>query len=100
VNYLEKPYFCTKCNRKHYRGKIYDRHLKYKEKEAIIPKSDKFIMRGKKGEELEVRVNKMRKNLRINIYKQNQLACSTHAPANEELLKRNSIRNYIENHCF
>ncbi len=97
---MEKPYFCTKCKRKHYRGKIFETHLKYKEKEKAIPSSDKFIMRGKKGEELEVRVDKMREKLRINIYKDHQLACSTHAPANKTLLKRNNIRKYIENHCF
>jgi hypothetical protein len=97
---MEEPYFCTKCKRKHFRGSIYERHLKYKEIEKEIPQSDKFIMRGKKGEELEVRVNKRREELRINIYKNNQLACSTHAPANQELLKRNNIRNYIESHCF
>lgn len=29
-----KNYFCSKCKRFHYRGKIYGKHLKYKEKKG------------------------------------------------------------------
>lgn len=74
--------------------------MKYKEKEREIQESDNFVMRGKKGEELEVRIEKDKKNMRIDIYKYNQLACSTHAPADESLSKRKNIRKYIKNHCF
>jgi hypothetical protein len=44
-----KKYYCTKCNRNHYRGKIYKDHLNYRGKKnkknkpkRSIP-SDKFI---------------------------------------------------------
>lgn len=95
-----KPYFCTKCSKTHYRGKIFENHLKYKEKDKEIPKSDSFIMRGKKGEELKVKVDKISEELRIHIYKNDSLACSTYAPVNKSLLKRKNIRKYIKNHCF
>ncbi|MFX1444820.1 MAG: hypothetical protein ACFFHV_15515 [Promethearchaeota archaeon] len=48
-----KKYYCTKCKRNHYRGKIYENHLNYREiknkklnpnhkKKKSIP-SDRFI---------------------------------------------------------
>lgn len=38
-------YYCSKCKRKHYRGKIYSKHLKYniKEKKDDDLPSKKFI---------------------------------------------------------
>ncbi|MFX1256360.1 MAG: hypothetical protein ACFFAN_00730 [Promethearchaeota archaeon] len=29
---MPERYFCSKCKRKHYRGKIYENHLKYRKK--------------------------------------------------------------------
>lgn len=45
VNVLK--YFCSKCNRFHYRGEIYDKHLEYKEEELKKKDTSKFI--GKKS---------------------------------------------------
>jgi len=94
-------YFCKKCHRKHYRGKIYERHLKYKEKDDItFEESDSFIMKGKMGEELQVKTNKVDDILRINIYKYNDLACSLDISVEDNYFKRRNIRDFIKEHCF
>jgi len=97
---MNKPYFCTKCHREHIRGQIYEEHMKYKEKNNEIQKTNNFIMKGKKGEDLEVRTKELNNSLRINIYKYNSLACSTEIKTQEQLLTKNYIRNYIENNCI
>ncbi|MGV9198792.1 MAG: hypothetical protein ACOC4M_08125 [Promethearchaeia archaeon] len=38
-----KPYYCPECDRKHYRGKIYKDHLKYKTEEKDDVPAHKFI---------------------------------------------------------
>jgi hypothetical protein len=97
----DSAYFCKKCHRKHYRGKIYEEHLKYKEKEDItFEESDDFIMKGKMGEELQVKTNKIDDVLRINIYKYNDLACSLDISVEEDYFQRKDIREFIKEHCF
>lgn len=97
----DSTYYCKKCHRKHYRGKIYDRHLKYKEKDDItFEESDSFIMKGKMGEELQVKTNKVDDVLRINIYKYNDLACSLDISVEDDYFKRRNIRDFIKEHCF
>lgn len=97
----ESAYFCTKCHRKHYRGQIYDEHLKYKEKENItFQESDNFIMKGKMGEDLKVKTTKIDNILRINIYKYNDLACSLDISVDEDFFKRRNVRDFVKEHCF
>jgi hypothetical protein len=86
--------------RKHHRGQIYDDHLKYKEKEIKIENIDKFIMKGRMGEDLEVRTKELNNALRINIYKQNELACTTDVEFQKESITKGNIRNYIQNNCI
>jgi len=31
---MSKSYYCTKCNRKHYRGKIHEKHKKFRQIEV------------------------------------------------------------------
>ncbi|TXT63964.1 MAG: hypothetical protein BAJALOKI3v1_280002 [Promethearchaeota archaeon] len=97
---MAKPYYCTLCMRKHHRGQIYDDHLKYKEKEIKIENIDKFIMKGRMGEDLEVRTKELNNALRINIYKQNELACTTDVEFQKESITKGNIRNYIQNNCI
>ncbi|TFF87731.1 MAG: hypothetical protein EU550_02725 [Promethearchaeota archaeon] len=94
-------YFCTKCHRMHYRGKIFENHLKYKEKEDLtIEESDSFIMKGKMGEEIKVKTKKLDDVLRINLYKYNNLACTLDISVEKDYFKRNSIRELIREQCF
>lgn len=97
----DSAYFCKKCHRKHYRGKIYERHLKYKEEEDLtFEESDNFIMKGKMGEELQVKTSKIDDVLRINIYKFNDLRCSLDISVEDDYFKRNDIREFIKEQCF
>ncbi|MBD3196168.1 MAG: hypothetical protein GF317_14010 [Candidatus Lokiarchaeota archaeon] len=98
---MPKPYFCKNCNKKHYRGKIYEDHIKFKEEKIRIKDSDNFSMKGKLGEDLEVRTNRMSDHIIISIYKDEALACYTRVnPQEEELIKRNQVRSYIKNNCL
>jgi len=97
---MNKPYFCTKCHHKHVRGQIYEKHKKHKENDKEIQKIDHFIMKGKKGENLEVRTKELKNSLRINIYKHKELACSTDLDIQEHMLTKSHIRNYIHNNCI
>lgn len=97
---MAKPYYCTLCLRKHHRCQIYQDHLKYKEKEINIENVDKFIMKGINGEDLEVRTKELNNVLRINIYKYNELACSTDVIFEEDTLTKGNIRTYIQNNCI
>jgi hypothetical protein len=96
----DNAYFCTKCHRKHYRGKIYENHLKYKEGDFTFEESDNFVMKGKMGEELRVKTSKIDDVLRINIYKYNDLRCSLDISIEEDYFKRKDIREFIKEQCF
>lgn len=96
----DKAYFCKKCHRKHYRGKIYEKHLKHKEEDLTFEESDNFIMKGKMGEELQVKTSKIDDVLRINIYKFNDLRCSLDISVEEDYFKRKDIREFIKEQCF
>jgi len=97
---MGKPYFCTHCHREHHRGQIYQDHLKYKEKEIKIANGDNFIMKGINGENLEVKTKELKEALRINIYKYNELVCSTDVKFEENSLTKGNIRTYIQNNCI
>jgi uncharacterized Zn finger protein (UPF0148 family) len=96
----DSAYFCKKCHRKHYRGKIYENHLKYKEEDHTFEESDSFIMKGKMGEELQVKTSKIDDVLRINIYKYNDLRCSLDISVENDYFKRRDIREFIKEQCF
>ncbi|MFX0071520.1 MAG: hypothetical protein ACFFAO_10565 [Candidatus Hermodarchaeota archaeon] len=80
-----KKYYCSKCVRFHYRGKIYKEHIKYKSGKKHVPKtynkagkdfppSDKFIefdynkLRPIARRQIQRLINKMYKTRNFRLY--------------------------------
>lgn len=44
----KKPYYCSRCDRRHVRGKIYNDHLKYKQEKFEVPDDRVYDINGSK----------------------------------------------------